>query len=54
MECNPVIHTLCVQAADLAAKEGVECEIIDLRTLLPWDFKTVEESVKRMKTHRIT
>lgn len=35
-------------AAELAAKElGVECEIIDLRTLLPWDRTSVEQSVKK-------
>merc|ERR1712154_242362 len=40
------------EAAKLAEKElGVSVELIDLRTLLPWDVKTVEESVK--KTGRI-
>eukprot|EP00580_Thalassiosira_gravida_P020721 CAMPEP_0201680374 /NCGR_PEP_ID=MMETSP0494-20130426/50567_1 /ASSEMBLY_ACC=CAM_ASM_000839 /TAXON_ID=420259 /ORGANISM="Thalassiosira gravida, Strain GMp14c1" /LENGTH=420 /DNA_ID=CAMNT_0048164093 /DNA_START=379 /DNA_END=1641 /DNA_ORIENTATION=- len=34
-------------AADLAAKEGVSCEIIDLRTLLPWDAECIIESVKK-------
>ncbi|MEZ9595476.1 alpha-ketoacid dehydrogenase subunit beta [Shewanella sp. 10N.261.52.F9] len=34
-------------AADMAAKKGVSCEIIDLRTLSPWDVDTVAESVKK-------
>ena len=34
-------------AAALAAKDGVSCEIIDLRTILPWDEATVMESVKK-------
>jgi len=28
-------------------EEGISCELIDLRTLLPWDYKTVCESVKK-------
>lgn len=35
------------QACDAAAKEGVSCELIDLRTLIPWDRETVEASVKK-------
>lgn len=38
-------------AADELAKEGVECEIIDLRTIRPIDYDTVIESVK--KTNRL-
>ena len=33
------------------AKQGVECEVIDLRTLSPWDQETVFNSVK--KTSRV-
>jgi len=40
------IHTL-QKAIDLAEKEGISCELIDLQTLLPWDVDTVEASVKR-------
>ena len=35
------------KAADMAANDGVSCEIIDLRTLLPWDRDTVAESVRK-------
>lgn len=34
-------------AAKELAKEGVEAEILDLRSLSPWDFEAVAESVKR-------
>nr|WP_275973961.1 transketolase C-terminal domain-containing protein [Shewanella pneumatophori] len=34
-------------AAEKAAKKGISCEIIDLRTLSPWDVDTVAESVKK-------
>jgi pyruvate dehydrogenase E1 component beta subunit len=37
-------------AADELAKEGIECEIIDLRTIRPIDYDTVIASVK--KTNR--
>lgn len=30
-----------------AEEKGIDCEIIDLRTILPWDTETVFESVKR-------
>ncbi len=35
------------QAAQMAAKEGISCEVIDLRTLAPWDVDTVATSVKK-------
>jgi len=38
-------------AADELEKEGVSCEIIDLRTIRPMDHKTIIESVK--KTNRL-
>ena len=40
-----------LDAADKAAAEGVDCEVIDLRTLWPLDVTTVVESVK--KTGRV-
>lgn len=35
------------KAADMAEKQGVSCEIIDLRSILPWDVDTVAESVQK-------
>jgi pyruvate dehydrogenase E1 component beta subunit len=40
-----------LDAAEVLAEEGIEAEVIDLRTLVPLDRKTVVESVK--KTHRL-
>lgn len=46
---NNVYH--CLAAADELAKEGIEAEVIDLRTLVPLDEQTIVESVK--KTNRV-
>ncbi|MCG9746447.1 transketolase C-terminal domain-containing protein [Shewanella sp. Isolate8] len=35
------------EAAKMAAKKGISCEVIDLRTLAPWDVDTVAASVKK-------
>ncbi len=35
------------QAADMAEQDGVSCEIVDLRTLLPWDRDTLADSVRK-------
>lgn len=35
------------KAAQLAAEQGISCEIIDLCTLLPWDRETVANSVRK-------
>ncbi len=43
--------SLCRAAAVQAAKEGIETEIIDLRSITPWDSKAVKESV--IKTGRL-
>jgi pyruvate dehydrogenase E1 component beta subunit len=43
--------TYALKAADELAKEGIEAEVVDLRTLRPMDAETVIESVK--KTGRI-
>jgi acetoin:2,6-dichlorophenolindophenol oxidoreductase subunit beta len=40
-----------IEAAEIVAKEGVQIEIIDLRSLQPWDERTVLESLSR--THRL-
>jgi 2-oxoisovalerate dehydrogenase E1 component beta subunit len=45
-----MVHT-CVEAAQLAEKDGFDPEIIDLRTLLPLDTETVLASVR--KTGRV-
>lgn len=39
------------KAADILLKEGVSCEIIDLRTIRPMDYETIFTSVK--KTNRL-
>ncbi len=36
-----------LSAAEKLAEQGIECEVIDLRTLRPLDMKTVAESVRR-------
>jgi pyruvate dehydrogenase E1 component beta subunit len=41
---------LAMGVAEKLAEEGVECEVIDLRTLHPLDMETLLESVRR--THR--
>ena len=35
------------KAAELAAADGISCEVIDLRSLLPWDRDSVTESVDK-------
>jgi 2-oxoisovalerate dehydrogenase E1 component len=42
---------LSLQAAELLAKDGISAEIVDLRSLIPWDRDTVFNSVK--KTNRV-
>ena len=39
--------TYCVKAAEELAKEGIEAEIIDLRTIRPMDTETVVTSIKK-------
>jgi len=41
----------CLQAAEELAKDGIEAEVVDLRTIRPMDIETVVESVK--KTNRL-
>jgi pyruvate dehydrogenase E1 component beta subunit len=41
----------CLQAAEELAKDGIEAEVVDLRTIRPMDIDTVVESVK--KTNRL-
>ncbi len=42
---------LCVQAAKNLAAEGIDAEVIDLRTLWPYDWAAIEASVR--KTGRV-
>jgi 2-oxoisovalerate dehydrogenase E1 component beta subunit len=43
---------LCVRAAnELASAEGIQVEVIDLRTLYPYDWPAIAASVKR--TNRV-
>ena len=41
----------CLKAADALAAEGIECEVIDPRTLQPFDTATVTDSAR--KTNRV-
>jgi pyruvate dehydrogenase E1 component beta subunit len=45
------ITKVALKAAEELAKEGINCEVIDLRTVRPIDYKTIIESVK--KTNRL-
>ncbi len=36
-----------LDAAEALAKEGRDVEVVDLRTLLPWDVETALASVRR-------
>lgn len=40
----------CIRAAELLAEEGLQAEVVDLRTLRPLDDETIMKSVR--KTHR--
>ena len=44
---------LCLDAANELAGLGVECEVINLRSLRPLDSKTIEQSVVKTN-HLIT
>ncbi len=37
----------CLEAADALAREGIECEVIDPRTVRPLDIETIARSVRR-------
>ena len=43
------------KACERAAADGISCEVIDLATVMPWDKKTIVESVHKtgrlMVTH---
>jgi pyruvate/2-oxoglutarate/acetoin dehydrogenase E1 component len=41
-----MVHT-AAEAADELGKDGFEAEVVDLRTLIPWDKERVLEGVQR-------
>lgn len=45
--CYGAMVPVCTQAAQQAAEKGIECHVLDLRTLLPLDEEAVLEAVKR-------
>ncbi|MGH7340814.1 MAG: alpha-ketoacid dehydrogenase subunit beta, partial [Candidatus Rokuibacteriota bacterium] len=45
--CYGAMVPVCAQAAEQAAAKGIECHVLDLRTLLPLDEEAVLEAVKR-------
>jgi len=49
--CYGAALHLCLRAAQTLANEGVDAEVIDLRSLQPWDSATVLASVAR--THHL-
>ena len=36
-----------LEAAELLAGEGISCEVVDVRSLVPLDFETIEKSVRK-------
>jgi 2-oxoisovalerate dehydrogenase E1 component beta subunit len=45
--CYQLMVHRALAAAEQLEKEGIDVEIVDLRTLLPWDKETVLESVRK-------
>lgn len=41
------VHVLAQAAQQVAASDGISCEVVDLCTLLPWDVGTVTASVAK-------
>jgi pyruvate/2-oxoglutarate/acetoin dehydrogenase E1 component len=54
-DCTIVSYSIGMKsalgAASILEKEGIDCEVIDLMTISPWDKDTILNSVK--KTHRL-
>lgn len=42
--------SICLEAAERLAESGIDAEVLDLRSLVPWDWETVVRSAA--KTHR--
>ena len=51
LTCHSRMVEVALAAADQMAEDGIEAEVIDLRTLRPLDTETIVESVK--KTNRL-
>jgi 2-oxoisovalerate dehydrogenase E1 component beta subunit len=49
--CWGAMVSTCLKAAELCVPRGADCEVIDLRTLVPMDEETILASVK--KTGRV-
>jgi 2-oxoisovalerate dehydrogenase E1 component len=45
--CGAPVHTVLAAAVALSASRGLECEVVDLRTIVPLDTDTVIASVSR-------
>lgn len=45
------VHVLEAAAQVVHEDDGITCEVIDLRTIVPWDSETIETSVR--KTGRV-
>jgi 2-oxoisovalerate dehydrogenase E1 component beta subunit len=43
---SAMVHT-ALEAGELLARDGIDAEIIDLRTIVPWDVDTVIASVSK-------
>ncbi len=46
VSCGVLLHR-CVEAAEVLQEEGVSCEVIDLRTIVPLDVETIVQSVSK-------
>ena len=50
-DCTIVSYSLmankCIEAAETLAGDGINCEVIDLRTLIPMDRESILKSVKK-------
>lgn len=44
---NSYMVSLCLQAADILSKEGIEAEVVDLRCVAPLDRETVAQSAAK-------
>lgn len=42
-----MVYTLERAAARARVQDGIKCDLIDLRTILPWDAETIIQSVSR-------